>query len=94
MRDFEDKKVMLEKGQTFILTGEEVFGNKERASITYENLWQDVTVGTKILIDDGLIGMQVDKIENKEIYCTVLMMERYQTTRESMYRAFIWQWII
>lgn len=59
MRDFEDKKVMLEKGQTFILTGEEVLGNKERASITYENLWQDVTVGTKILIDDGLIGMQV-----------------------------------
>lgn len=72
LRDFEDKKVMLEKGQTFILTGEEVLGNKERASITYENLWQDVTVGTKILIDDGLIGMQVDKIENKEIYCTVL----------------------
>ena len=67
MRDFEDKKVMLEKGQTFILTGEEVLGNKERASITYENLWQDVTVGTKILIDDGLIGMQVDKIEDKEI---------------------------
>ena len=63
---------MLEKGQTFILTGEEVLGNRERASITYENLWQDVTVGTKILIDDGLIGMQVDKIENKEIYCTVL----------------------
>ena len=72
LRDFEDKKVMLEKGQTFILTGEEVLGNKERASITYENLWQDVTVGTKILIDDGLIGMQVDKIEDKEIYCTVL----------------------
>lgn len=72
LRDFEGKKVMLEKGQTFILTGEEVLGNKERASITYENLWQDVTVGTKILIDDGLIGMQVDKIENKEIYCTVL----------------------
>ena len=38
LRDFEDKKVMLEKGQTFILTGEEVLGNKERASITYENL--------------------------------------------------------
>lgn len=72
LRDFEGKKVMLEKGQTFILTGEEVLGNRERASITYENLWQDVTVGTKILIDDGLIGMQVDKIENKEIYCTVL----------------------
>lgn len=72
LRDFEGKKVMLEKGQTFILTGEEVLGNRERASITYENLWQDMTVGTKILIDDGLIGMQVDKIENKEIYCTVL----------------------
>lgn len=89
LRDFEDKKVMLEKGQTFILTGEEVLGNKERASITYENLWQDVTVGTKILIDDGLIGMQVDKIENKEIYCTVLNDGAVPTTKGSMCRASI-----
>lgn len=72
LRDFEGDKVQLEKGQTFILTGKEILGNKERASITYEDLWKDVEIGTRILIDDGLIEMQVEKIENEEIICKVL----------------------
>lgn len=72
LRDFEGDKVQLEKGQTFILTGKEILGNKERASITYEDLWKDVEIGSRILIDDGLIEMQVEKIENEEIICKVL----------------------
>lgn len=72
LRDFEGDKVQLEKGQTFILTGRQIMGNKERASITYEELWKDVEIGTKILIDDGLIEMQVEKIEKQEIICKVL----------------------
>ena len=62
LRDFEEGKVELKKGQTFTLTTEEISGNVNRVSITYKNLPNDVKVGTRILIDDGLIGMEVISI--------------------------------
>lgn len=70
--NFEKEKVELEKGQTFILTGKEILGNQEHASITYANLWKDVKIGTRILIDDGLVEMKVEEIADEEIICKVL----------------------
>ncbi len=59
LRDFADGKVELKSGQTFTLTTEEILGDANRVSITYKNLPNDVKVGGHILIDDGLIGMEV-----------------------------------
>ena len=72
LRDFDGGKVMLEKGQTFTLTTEEILGNAERASVTYKDLPRDVRVGGSILIDDGLIGLRVDEKTDTEITCTVI----------------------
>lgn len=72
LRDIEGGRTELEAGQKFTLTTEEILGNKERVSITYKNLVHDITVGTHILIDDGLIEMQVEKIEGTEIICNVI----------------------
>ena len=60
LRDFDGGKVVLEKGQTFTLTTDEVMGDAEKASVTYKDLPADVAVGGTILIDDGLIGLRVD----------------------------------
>lgn len=72
VRDFEGGKVMLETGQDFTLTGDDIMGNNTRASITFADLYKDVTVGTKILIDDGLIEMHVKEIKGTDIVCTVI----------------------
>ena len=72
LRDFEDGKVELIAGQTFTLTTEEILGNASRAAISYKNLKNDISVGTTILIDDGLIEMVVEKIEGTEIECRVI----------------------
>lgn len=72
LRDFEGGKVMLEKGQKFVLTTEEMMGTAERAAITYKNLVKDVKPGDSILIDDGLIGLKVDELTGTDIICTVL----------------------
>ena len=72
LRDFEGGKVVLEKGQTFTLTTEEVMGNAERASVTYKDLPMDVSVGGTILIDDGLIGLRVVSKTETEVVCTVV----------------------
>ncbi len=67
------KDVSLKAGQNFILTTDPaVVGNHEKVAVTYPNLTKDLNVGNRILIDDGLLELKVDKITNQEIYCTVL----------------------
>ncbi len=66
------KKVMLEAGQTFTLTTEVIEGDVSRVSITYDGLTEDVEIGKHILIDDGLIELEVKKIVDTEIVCQVL----------------------
>lgn len=72
LRDFEGGKVELKAGQTFVLTTEEVMGTAERATITYKGLKNDISIGTTILIDDGLIEMQVEQIAGNDIVCKVI----------------------
>lgn len=69
--DIEGGKVELKKGQTFVLTTEDIVGNAEIVSITYKQLYKDVKPRDSILIDDGLIGMEVQKIDGEEIVCQV-----------------------
>ena len=66
------QKVQLETGAAIILTTEELVGDSSRVSITYDGLVEDVVAGTVILIDDGLIGLEVEKVGDKEIFCTVI----------------------
>lgn len=72
LRDFEGGRVELLEGQTFILTTKEMLGTVEKATISYKNLKNDVSVGTTILIDDGLIEMMVEEIKGEEIVCRVI----------------------
>lgn len=72
LKDIEGGKTELVAGQKFILTTEDILGNNEKVSITYKNLKNDISAGTTILIDDGLIEMVVDSIEETDIICTVV----------------------
>jgi pyruvate kinase len=72
LKEFAEGSVILEEGQDFVLTTEEVVGDGKRVSITYKKLPQDVEVGTHILIDDGLIEMVVTALNDTDITCKVL----------------------
>ena len=72
VRSFKNGHVTLQNGQLFTLTTDEVEGDEERVSITYKEVPQDIAVGSSILIDDGLIGMQVERIDGADIVCRVL----------------------
>ena len=61
---FKDGKVELEEGQLFTFTTEDIEGTKEKVSVSYKNLYQDVQVGSSILIDDGLIETEVKEISS------------------------------
>lgn len=70
-RDFEGGKVEIKEGDTFTLTPRELLGDSTVTSITYENLYKDVEIGTRILIDDGLIELEVIGINDQDIRCLV-----------------------
>lgn len=72
LKNFKDGKVTLEEGQLFTLTSEEVEGTKEIVSVTYNRLYEDLEVGMRVLIDDGLIEMRVEKVEKSNIVCRVI----------------------
>ncbi|MBN9655346.1 pyruvate kinase [Halobacillus litoralis] len=69
-----DGEVYLEKGSTTYVSMDEIEGDAERFSVTYPGLINDVHPGSKILLDDGLVELQVEEIdkENNEIKTTVL----------------------
>ncbi len=72
LRDFEGDRAELVAGQTFILTTEEIPGTSQKATISYKNLKNDISVGTTVLIDDGLIEMTVEAITGEDIICRVI----------------------
>ena len=65
------KKVCLEAGDKFVLTTKDIEGDKTKVSITYGGLVEDVQIGKKILIDDGLIELTVREKTDTDIICTV-----------------------
>lgn len=62
----ENDAIELESGQTIEISMTEVLGNNERFSISYEKLIEDVQIGSVILLDDGLIELNVTKIDENE----------------------------
>lgn len=71
--NFINDGVELKAGQNFtFVCGEEILGNTNSCSITYEELYKDVHVGGIILVDDGLLSFEILDIKNKHIICKVL----------------------
>lgn len=73
--------IKLEAGQTVIFTTTESpqppppppsqGGEFSKIPVTYEKLHEDMKVGHRILLDDGLISVQVTRIEGRDIVCEV-----------------------
>lgn len=71
-RDFENGIAELLEGKEVIITTRDILGNSETCSVTYAGLPKDVSIGDSILIDDGLIELQVKEIINDtDIKCIV-----------------------
>ncbi|MDM8162638.1 pyruvate kinase [Collinsella intestinalis] len=69
------QKISVKAGDKIIVTAEETseerLGNASHISLDYLNLPHEVRPGSKILIDDGLIGLIVDSIDGQDMHCTV-----------------------
>ncbi len=72
LKKFKNGEAFLKTGDSFSLYLTDCEGDEKGVAITYVGLWRDVTVGSRILVDDGLIELRVESVDEKEIKTTVL----------------------
>jgi pyruvate kinase len=67
-----EKPVEVKEGDEFtIVCGEEVMGDEKQCSVTYDKLCEDVQKGDMILVDDGLVELEVESVVGNKIKTTV-----------------------
>ena len=72
IQTFEGGKAMLEEGQDFIFTTEDVTGDRTRVSVSYKNLMQELHTGDRILVNNGLLVFEVKQLTETEALCQVI----------------------
>ncbi len=68
----EDGSVVLEPGSEFRLYADNRMGDQQGVSITYQELYQQVSVGVPVLLDDGVIELAVQAVDGADIVCNVI----------------------
>ena len=72
IKTFKDGKIQLKEGDAFIFTTDEVEGDETRVSVTYKRLIEDLSVGDRILVNNGLVVFEVTALEGSNAHCRVL----------------------
>ena len=70
---FENKKVMLEEGNEFIFTTDDIVGDETRVSVSYKRLIEDLNIGDRILLNNGLVIFEVLRLEGTNAVCRVVV---------------------
>lgn len=68
----EEPSYTLKRGEELIITTESCVGNRRRISIDYPNLHEEILIGQRILINDGLVSLVVEHIDGHDIHCRML----------------------
>ena len=71
IKTFRDGKVTLREGEPFTLRTDDVEGDERQVSVNYAGLAEDLAPGDRVLINNGLLALDVREIEGCAIRCTV-----------------------
>ena len=72
IKTFKDGKIMLEEGDRFTFTSRDVEGDETCVSVSYKHLPEEMSVGQRILLNNGLVIFEVESVEGSEIHCRVI----------------------
>ena len=72
IKTFKDKKITLKDGDKFSFTTEDVIGDETRVSVTYDHLIDELSVGDRVLVNNGLVIFKVESLSEKSALCTVV----------------------
>ncbi len=68
-----NEPLMLEKGGRIVLTTEDIVGTADRISVSYKLLPESVSPGSTIVLNDGFIQLQVEKVVGEDVYCSTII---------------------
>ena len=69
---FVNEKVTVQAGDTFIFTTEDVQGDETRVSVNYKDLIKNLSVGDRILVNNGLVVFEVMELSGCNAVCRVV----------------------
>lgn len=70
---FAGGKIVLNKGDLFSFTTEKIVGDEHRVSVSYDGLVRDLSVGDMVLLNNGLLSLQVEALTETDAVCRVLV---------------------
>ena len=73
IKTFKNGSVMLNNGDKFIFTSDDVEGDEHRVSVNYKGLPDEMNKGDRILLNNGLVIFEVESVEGTEINCRVVV---------------------
>ena len=69
---YKNGKITLKRGDKFIFTTDDIVGDETRVSVTYKHICEVMKTGDKILLNNGLMVFEVDKVVGNDVFTTVL----------------------
>ena len=72
IKTFENKSVVLNDGDTFTFTTEDIVGNEKKVSVNYKHLIDELEIGDTILVNNGLVIFEVQELKKNEAVCKVI----------------------
>ena len=71
IKTFENDKILLNEGDTFTFTTEDIIGNQERVAVSYAGICDELVPGDKILLNNGLVVLRVTDVCAPNVHCIV-----------------------
>lgn len=72
IKTFQNKKIFLNDGDTFTFTTDDIIGDEHRVSVTYKHLIEELNIGDRILVNNGLVVFEVQRFEGTNAICKVI----------------------
>lgn len=73
IRTFKDGKVEVKDGDTFTFTTDEVEGDETRVSVNYKDLIKNLSIGDRVLVNNGMVIFEVQDLQGNDAVCKVIV---------------------
>ena len=87
---FAEGPITTTSGDSFALTSRNVSCDQSIATVTYDKLADEVTAGSRILLDDGRVEMKVERVDRPEqtLHCSVTVGGVLSNNKGSTFRMY------
>ena len=72
IKTFKNSKIILNDGDKFTFTTRDIEGDESIVSVNYEGLMNDLSVGDRVLVNNGLVIFEVEEISGTDALCRVI----------------------